>query len=134
MYKETAFYKKFQDVIKRGLKDSRDGIEFQVDKNRRYADDPNQEKYEIPSLDGEEYFVFVFSLMHIAFPVDEANFFDPVRIQFDMKIISPTSESQLSSIPLSVAVEIIAILFFLTFMYFAFPQLRTTAFGLIDIK
>ena len=80
-----------------------------------------QEKYEIAKLEGEEYFVFVFSLMHIAFPVDEANFFDPVRIQFDMKVITPTSESQLNSLPLSIALEVIMILCFLTLMYFAFP-------------
>jgi hypothetical protein len=65
--------------------------------------------------------VFVFSLVHIAFPVDEANFFDPVRVQFDMKEITPTSESELRNIPLSILLEVIVVLGFFTFMYFGFP-------------
>ncbi len=49
-----------------------------------------------------------------------------------MKEITPTSESELTNIPLSILLEVIVVLGFFTFMYFGFPQLRTTVFGLID--
>jgi len=80
LFKSTYFYKAFANKLSRGLKDNSESIEFAVDENKRYKDDPRGEKYEIAKIDGEEYYVFVFSLFHVAFPVDEAAFFEAARI------------------------------------------------------
>ena len=45
LYKETDFYRRFQASLQRGLKDHRYVMEFALDANRRYEDDPYQERY-----------------------------------------------------------------------------------------
>jgi len=80
LYKETDFYKKFANGLKRGLKDNMETAEWTLDKNKRYTDDPKEERWEIARYKGKEYLVFVFSMFHIAYPNDEAQFFALQRV------------------------------------------------------
>ncbi len=80
LYKETDFYKKFANGLKRGLKDNQEAAEWILDENKRYKDDPKEELWEIARYKGKEYLVFVFSMFHIAYPNDEAQFFALQRI------------------------------------------------------
>jgi hypothetical protein len=107
--------------LSRGLKDNSESIEFAVDENKRYKDDPKGEKYEIVKIDGEEYFVFVFSLFHVAFPVDEVAFFEPARIQFIIKYDNLRSHSTFNSLKITVSIQVLMVLVFLLAMYLLFP-------------
>ena len=107
--------------MSRGLKDNSESIEFAVDENKRYKDDPKGEKYEIAKIDGEEYFVFVFSLFHIAFPVDEAAFFDPERIQLTLRYDYLYSHSTFNNLKITLSIQVLMVLVFLLAMYLLFP-------------
>lgn len=132
LFKQTYFYKTFSEKLSRGLKDNSEPISFIIDGEGRYQDDPKREKYEIATLNGEEYFVFVFSLFHVAYPVDEAAFFELVRTQFKINFTSLRSHSTFNDLKITISIQVAMMLVFFLIMYILFPQLRSTVFGFID--
>ena len=130
LYKDTLFHKRFQDRLTRGLKDVRKAAEFYLNDNLRYSDDPNEEIYEIKEIDNVKYFVFTFSLVHIALPVDEALFFDPIRIQFIVFETTLDGQSRFNNANLSIVINFGAMLVFFVVLYMIFPALRNTVFAL----
>ncbi len=134
LYPETNFYKKFANGLKRGLKDNHETAEWKLNEKMRYLDDPNEETWEIARLNGKEYLVFLFSMFHIAYPNDEAQFFALQRVQIDVNLQSHSSHSKFHSLWTSIALAVVMVLVFLAIMYALFPQLRGSAFLLINKK
>ena len=77
-----------------------------------------------------KYFVFTFSLVHIALPVDEALFFEPIRIQFIVFETTLDGQSRFNNANLSIAINFGAMLVFFVVLYMIFPALRNTVFAL----
>lgn len=116
------------------MKDHRYGVEFSLNENLRYKDDPNIERYEIVKIDGKEYLVFVVSLVKVAFAMDEAMFFDGVTMNLELRADRLDSFSKVGNFKLSIAANIAMVAVFLGLMYALFPALRTSAFAVFTRK
>ena len=127
IYKQSDFYRRFS----RDLLDHKYASEFTLNQNKRYEDDPNQEKYEIvkTAADGEEYLVFVFSLVKVALAMDEAEMFKGVALNLELRSDSINSFSKIDNYWLSLLANLGMIVVFLGIMYALFPILRSTVFG-----
>ena len=91
-------------------------------------DDPKEEKYEIATSGGEKYLVFLVSLVKVSYAVDEAKFFEGVKMNLELRANKMDSFSRVGSFPISILANIVMVLVFLGFMYAFFPSLRSTAF------
>jgi hypothetical protein len=100
----------------------------------RYEDDPNEELFEIARLNGKEYLVFVFSMFHIAYPNDEAQFFAFQRVQIDLELQTHHSKSWFGNLWTTIALAVVMVIIFLIMMYTLFPQLRGSTFLLFNRK
>lgn len=85
LYKETDFFRRFQQTIQRGLKDHRYVMEFELTASKRYADDADQKRYLIAKEGDEEFLVFVFSIVKVAFAMDEAAFYKQIRANLELR-------------------------------------------------
>jgi hypothetical protein len=130
LYKETDFYRRFQATLQRGLKDHRYVMEFALDANRRFEDDPYQERYFIAQEGDEEYLLFVFSVVKVAFALDETAFYDKIRLTMELRANKLEAFSRLKNYPATIALNVVMLIVFMSVMYLLFPSLRATAFGL----
>lgn len=119
LFKSTDFFRRF---TARGLKDHKYASEFSLDQNKRFSDDPQQERYAIETIKDEEYLVFLLSIVKVAFAVDEAQFFKLTKLNIELRSDSLDSFSRVGSFPVSLAASITLIGAFIALMYFMFPN------------
>ena len=129
LYKETDFYRRFGKSLQRGLKDHKYTTEFTLDPNRRYTDDPNQERFEIAQANDEEYLVFHLSVVKVSFAMDEAKFFDRATVNLELRADRLDSFSKVGSFSVSILANVVMCGIFLGAMYLLFPSLRSVAFA-----
>jgi hypothetical protein len=72
----------------------------------------------------------VFSIVKIAYALDEASFYDKVRVQLELRANNLDSFSRLKNYPATIALNVGMLVVFFGVMYLLFPSLRTTVFGL----
>eukprot|EP00347_Sterkiella_histriomuscorum_P017432 403349391 len=124
-YKNSDFYRRFS----RDLLDHRYPVEFTLNQQKRYEDDQNEERYEIKRIGDEEYLVFSFSLVKIAYAMDETQYFKTIPINFELRPDNLSSFSAVNNIAYGAAASIGMIVVFLGVMWALFPVLRETVFG-----
>jgi hypothetical protein len=107
-------------------------MEFALDGNKRYEDDPYQERYFIAQEGDEEYLMFVFSVVKVAYALDEASFYDKIRLTLELRANKLDSFSRMNNYPVTLALNAAMLLVFMSVMYPLFPSLRATAFGLFS--
>ena len=107
-------------------------MEFALDGNKRYEDDPYQERYFIAQEGDEEYLMFVFSVVKVAYALDEASFYDKIRLTLELRANKLDSFSRMNNYPVTLALNAAMLLVFMSVMYLLFPSLRATAFGLFS--
>ena len=129
LYKQSDFFRRFSQGLARDLKDHRYPAQFGLDENKRYNDDPLQDKYLIERRGDEEYLVFMLSLVKIAIPLDEAKFFKGQQINLELRVDSIDSFSKVDSFAMSMFANLAMCVVFLSIMYFLFPILRNTVFA-----
>ena len=127
-YKQTDFYRRFQKNINREMKDHKYSSEFTLDANKRYSDDPLEERYMIDKVADEEYLVFIVSLVKVAMAMDESKLFEKVKMNIELRPDSLDSFSKVDSFFLSVLANVVMVILFLGIMYALFPVLRSTVF------
>lgn len=130
LYKETDFFRRFQQTIQRGLKDHRYVMEFELTGNKRYADDADQKRYLIAKEGDEEFLVFVFSIVKVAFAMDEAAFYKQIRVNLELRENKLDSFSRIKNYPATIALNVGMLIVFFGIMYALFPSLRTSVFAL----
>jgi hypothetical protein len=72
--------------------------------------------------------VFIMQIVKIAYPMDEAKFFETVKVNLELRANNLDSFSAVGSFPLSILANIAMAVIFLVGMYLLFPILRNTAF------
>ena len=105
-------------------------MEFALDGNKRYEDDPYQERYFIAQEGDEEFLLFTFSVVKVAYALDEAAFYDKIRLTMELRASKLESFSRLKNYPATIALNVAMLIVFFGVMYLLFPSLRTTVFGL----
>lgn len=105
-------------------------MEFSLDANKRYDDDPYQERYFIAQEGDEEFLLFIFSVVKVAYALDEAAFYDKIRLTMELRSNKLDSFSRIKNYPATIALNVAALLVFMSVMYILFPSLRKTVFGL----
>ena len=105
-------------------------MEFTLDGNKRYEDDPYQERYFIAQEGDEEFLLFTFSVVKVAYALDEAAFYDKIRLTMELRANKLESFSRLKNYPATIALNVGMLIVFFGVMYLLFPSLRTTVFGL----
>ncbi|CDW84210.1 UNKNOWN [Stylonychia lemnae] len=129
-FKNSDFHKRFS----RDLLDHRYPVEFTLNENKRYEDDQDEVRYEIKQIDDKEYLVFIFSLVKVAFAMDEAQLFKGVKVNFELRSDRLSSFSKVNSFGVSMLANMVMILIFFGILYALFPILRQTIFGFKHIE
>ncbi len=105
-------------------------MEFSLDRSKRYSDDAASKRYHIAREGDEEFLVFVFSIVKVAFAMDEAAFYKKVRVNLELRENSLNSFSRLKNYPATIALNLGMLFVFFGIMYALFPSLRSSVFAI----
>lgn len=72
--------------------------------------------------------MFTFSVTKIAFALDEAAFYDKIRLTLELRPNKLDSFSRLNNYPATIALNVGMLVVFMGVMYLLFPSLRSTVF------
>ena len=130
---ESDFNQRFSKAFSKGLRDHRYASEFRLNNNKRYLDDPQGLKYEIVQKEGgEEFLVFVLSVVRVSLAFDEAALYNTVDVSIELMQDSLDSFSTVNSFAVSLVATVVTIGVFLSMVYFVIlPQsVRNLLFGI----
>jgi len=104
-----------------GLRDHRDYLKFSLNSDKKYKDDPNEEKFEIVSNRGEKYLGFVLTVVEKSYSFDEAVMFDKVEIGLRLMPDNLDSLTELNNFSLSILMTVLVLLLSLWFIWYLLP-------------
>ena len=109
----SAMEKKFENMLKRELKDHRYSVFFSLNENKRYQDDVEMKAYEVIKESGKEYLVFTLSLVKVALAMDEAEMFKKEIVVIELRTDSLSSFSTSNNVWKSVLGTIMIFVLFI---------------------
>ena len=96
-------------------------MKFSLNSYKKYADDPNEEKFEIVSAGGKQYLGFVLTVVERAHSFDEAVMFEKVEIGLKLMPDHLASLTEINNFPVSVLVTVLVLLVSLGGLWYVLP-------------
>jgi len=106
-------------------------LEFQVDLNHRYVDDPEGKKFEIREMDRSKYFVFILTGYRTSMAFDESRLFDEVMISLEFKEDTLDQHSKVGYFSLSLAISVFMVIAFMLILL-GLPDVRKALLGTLS--